>query len=103
MLVGEIVLAGFYSEPLAFAFAPAFMREARIRVAAEWKPADMKAVCQLCETGVLALDGLITHHAQADEAERMAIAQHVIHNDDKRLVIPQVLGVHAELLNPLNS
>ena len=31
---GEIVLAGFYAEPLAFAFPPAFMREARIRVAA---------------------------------------------------------------------
>ena len=35
---GEIVLAGFYSEPLSFAFAPAFMREARICVAAEWVP-----------------------------------------------------------------
>ena len=34
---GEVVLAGFYSEPLAFAFPPAFMREARIRVAAEWR------------------------------------------------------------------
>ena len=34
---GEIVLAGFYSEPLSFAFPPAFMREARIRVAAEWR------------------------------------------------------------------
>ena len=34
---GEIVLAGFYSEPLSFAFPPAFMREARIRVAAEWQ------------------------------------------------------------------
>lgn len=32
---GEIVLAGFYSEPLSFAFPPAFMREARLRVAAE--------------------------------------------------------------------
>ena len=41
---GEIVLAGFYSEPLSFAFPPAFMREARIRVAAEWQPADLVAV-----------------------------------------------------------
>ena len=39
---GEIVLAGFYSEPLSFAFPPAFMREARIRVAAEWQPADLR-------------------------------------------------------------
>ena len=58
---------------------------------------------------VMARDGVEEAHVrarmdnQADEAERMAIAQHVIHNDDKRLVIPQVLGVHAELLNPLNS
>jgi bacteriochlorophyllide a dehydrogenase len=34
---GEVVLAGFYKEDLKFAYAPAFMREARIRVAAEWK------------------------------------------------------------------
>ena len=40
---GEIVLAGFYSEPLSFAFPPAFMREARIRVAAEWQPPDLAA------------------------------------------------------------
>ena len=29
---GEIVLAGFYEAPLSFAFPPAFLREARIRV-----------------------------------------------------------------------
>ena len=40
---GEIVLAGFYDEPLSFAFPPAFMREARLRVAAEWQPADLAA------------------------------------------------------------
>ena len=34
---GEIVLAGFYDTPLSFAFPPAFMREARIRIAAEWR------------------------------------------------------------------
>ena len=38
------MLAGFYSEPLSFAFPPAFMREARLRVAAEWKPSDLIAV-----------------------------------------------------------
>ena len=48
---GEIVLAGFYSEPLAFAFPPAFMQEARIRVAAEWQPADLAAVKALIEAG----------------------------------------------------
>lgn len=35
---------------------------------------------------------------QVSEAERLAIADHVIHNDDTRLVIPQVLEVHAALL-----
>ncbi len=35
---------------------------------------------------------------QVSEAERLAIADHMIHNDDSRLVIPQVLEVHAALL-----
>ena len=72
---GELVLAGFYTEPLYFAFAPAFMREAQIRCAAEFKRPDLLAVKQLAETGVLSLDGLITHHAepmQADAAYRTA-------------------------------
>jgi bacteriochlorophyllide a dehydrogenase len=72
---GEIVLAGFYTEPLNFAFAPAFMREAQFRCAAEFKRPDLLAVKQLAETGVLSLDGLITHHAepmQADAAYRTA-------------------------------
>jgi 3-hydroxyethyl bacteriochlorophyllide a dehydrogenase len=72
---GEIVLAGFYSAPLQFAFAPAFMREARIRVAAEWKPADLVAVMALLRAGRLSLDGLITHRepaAQAAQAYRTA-------------------------------
>jgi 3-hydroxyethyl bacteriochlorophyllide a dehydrogenase len=67
---GEVVLAGFYSEPLHFSFPPAFMREAQIRAAAEWKPADMLAVRELAESGFLPLDGLITHHAQASDCER---------------------------------
>ena len=65
---GEIVLAGFYSEPLSFAFPPAFMKEARIRVAAEWREADMRAVRDLVEDGLLSLDGLITHRANATDA-----------------------------------
>ena len=67
---GEVVLAGFYSEPLAFSFPPAFMREAQIRAAAEWKPADMLAVRELAESGFLPLEGLITHHAAASDCER---------------------------------
>ncbi|MFN9121551.1 MAG: chlorophyll synthesis pathway protein BchC [bacterium] len=65
---GEIVLAGFYSAPLQFAFAPAFMREARLRVAAEWKPADLVAVTDLLASGRLSLDGLITHRVPAAHA-----------------------------------
>jgi 3-hydroxyethyl bacteriochlorophyllide a dehydrogenase len=65
---GEIVLAGFYSEPLSFAFPPAFVREARIRVAAEWQPADLVATKALVESGRLSLDGLITHHHAARNA-----------------------------------
>jgi 3-hydroxyethyl bacteriochlorophyllide a dehydrogenase len=64
---GEIVLAGFYNK-LGFAFAPAFMREARLRIAAQWQPADLTAVKTLAQTGALSLDGLITHHAPAEAA-----------------------------------
>jgi len=67
---GEIVLAGFYSGSLAFAFAPAFMREAQIRVAAEWKRADMLAVREIADAGLLPLSDLITHHAAAGDCER---------------------------------
>lgn len=65
---GEIVLAGFYSEPLSFAFAPAFMKEARLRIAAEWNRDDMLATRMLVEEGALSLDGLITHHSSASDA-----------------------------------
>lgn len=67
---GEVVLAGFYDTPLSFMFAPAFMREARLRVAAQWQPSDLLAVKELAESGRLSLDGLITHRAAATEADR---------------------------------
>ena len=66
---GEVVLAGFYDTPLSFVFPPAFMREARIRVAAQWQPADLIAVRDLAGSGALALDGLITHRHAALEAD----------------------------------
>lgn len=66
---GEVVLAGFYSEPLSFSFPPAFMRQARIRVAAEWNPNDLVAVKSLVDTGALSLDGLITHRAEISQAQ----------------------------------
>jgi 3-hydroxyethyl bacteriochlorophyllide a dehydrogenase len=65
---GEIVLAGFYRDPLAFRFPPAFLREARFRVAAEWQPADLAGVAALVAAGALSLDTLITHRRAASDA-----------------------------------
>ncbi len=65
---GEVVLAGFYNQPLSFSFAPAFMREANFRCAAEWQRPDLLATRQLIEEGRLSLDGLITHRAEAPRA-----------------------------------
>lgn len=65
---GEIVLAGFYDQPLSFAFPPAFMREARLRVAAQWRQGDLDVVMALIAEGRLSLDGLITHRAPANDA-----------------------------------
>jgi bacteriochlorophyllide a dehydrogenase len=65
---GELVLAGFYSQPISFAFPPAFQREARIRIAAEWQPEDLQSVHALIETGALDLSGLITAIEPASHA-----------------------------------
>jgi 3-hydroxyethyl bacteriochlorophyllide a dehydrogenase len=65
---GEIVLAGFYADPLSFRFPPAFMREARIRVAAQWQPADLSTVSEMAADGRLSLDGLVTHVRAAGDA-----------------------------------
>jgi len=65
---GEVVLAGFYTAPLSFAFPPAFMKEARLRIAAEWTRDDLLATRALVESGALSLDGLITHRRPAESA-----------------------------------
>ena len=65
---GEVVLAGFYKQDLGFAFAPAFMREAQIRIAAQWKKPDLQAVAERVAAGALSLDGLITHTYAVDRA-----------------------------------
>jgi bacteriochlorophyllide a dehydrogenase len=65
---GEITLAGFYSAPLSFVFPPAFMREMRLRIAAEWQPADLTGVLALMEQGKLSFSGLISHQRPATEA-----------------------------------
>ena len=65
---GEVILAGFYSAPLHFIFPPAFMREASIRIAAQWEPKDLQIALELFANGKLVLDGLITHRTTADNA-----------------------------------
>nr|WP_214649935.1 chlorophyll synthesis pathway protein BchC [Palleronia pontilimi] len=67
---GEIVLAGFYTDPISFAYPPAFMKEARLRVAAEWTPLDMAVTTQMTASGALSLDGLVTHSASAKDAKQ---------------------------------
>ena len=65
---GEIVLAGFYKDPLSFTFPPAFMREARFRIAAQWQRADLELVGRLASDGRLRLDDLVTHRADIGDA-----------------------------------
>jgi 3-hydroxyethyl bacteriochlorophyllide a dehydrogenase len=65
---GEICLGGFYSEPVTFTFPPAFLREARFRIAAQWKESDLLTVADFANRGVLDLDGLITHREPAVRA-----------------------------------
>jgi len=67
---GQIVLAGFYDQRPAFDFAPAFIREVTLRIAAQWAPEDLAAVARLAAAGELDLGGLITHCAPAEEAAR---------------------------------
>jgi 3-hydroxyethyl bacteriochlorophyllide a dehydrogenase len=70
----ELVLAGFYTEPLAFQYVPAFLRGARLRVAAEWHPADLAEARALALDGRLALDGLVTHVVPAADESAIAAA-----------------------------
>lgn len=65
---GEVVLCGFYTEAISFAFPPAFMKELRLRIASEWQPADLQATRRMIDDGRLSLDGLITHRAAAADA-----------------------------------
>ena len=72
---GEIILAGFYDNDIAFQFAPAFMREVKLRIASQWDPSDLNAVKNCIDAGLLSLDGLITHHRssiQIDDVYRTA-------------------------------
>lgn len=66
---GELVLAGFYPGRVSFDFAPAFIREATLAIAAEFTARDVDAVLGLVAAGSLSLSGLITHHAAPTDAE----------------------------------
>jgi 3-hydroxyethyl bacteriochlorophyllide a dehydrogenase len=65
---GEIVLVGFYAAPLHFNFAPAFMREMRLRIATEFQPQDLADVIAMVEKGTLSLEGLVTNRVPANDA-----------------------------------
>ena len=65
---GRLILAGFYPGRVDFAFAPAFMREITIAIAAEWQSEDLDQVLACLRARQLSLDGLITHHAPAHAA-----------------------------------
>lgn len=58
---GEIVLAGFYPGNINFAFPAAFMKEARLRVSAEFNAEDVSVTRSLIEAGDLSLNGLVTN------------------------------------------
>lgn len=64
---GEIVLAGFYDR-ISFDFPPAFIKEVRLRIAAEFQPEDLGAVHELACSGGLELEGLITHRRAFKDA-----------------------------------
>lgn len=74
---GRLSLGGFYSEPVNFDFAPAFMREITLGIAAEWVPDDLSLTLALVSSGALSLDGLVSHqysHKQAEEAYSVAFS-----------------------------
>lgn len=72
---GELVLAGFYTDKISFAFPAAFIKEARLRIAAEWAPDDLTQVLALIAADRLKLDGLITHRrAVANAADAYTTA-----------------------------
>jgi bacteriochlorophyllide a dehydrogenase len=64
---GELVLAGFYDR-ISFDFPAAFLKEIRLRVAAEWSPPALVATAALVSEGRLSLEGLVTHREPATAA-----------------------------------
>ncbi len=66
---GELILAGFYGERIGCSFAPAFMRELTLSIAAEFRPDDVVDVIRLVEAGSLSLKGLVSHRASPADAQ----------------------------------
>ena len=73
----------------------------RIIVVSAPEPLRMARVMQRDGVGEHAVKARMAN--QASDEERSAIADHVIHNDDRKLVIPQVLAIHEALLNASRS
>lgn len=65
---GEIVLGGFYHEPVKFAFPLAFMRAMQLKIAAEFTPQDLADVTAMVTSGQFSLDDIITHRVPAAAA-----------------------------------
>ena len=66
---GRLTLGGFYNDPVNFNFAPAFMREISLGIAAEWVPDDLSLTLGLVQAGALSLDGLVSHQYSFNQAE----------------------------------
>lgn len=65
----QIVLGGFYAQPVTFEFPAAFMREINIKISAEWQAEDIATAQQLITTKALSLSGLVTHDLPARAAQ----------------------------------
>ena len=65
---GRLTLGGFYNEAVNFNFAPAFMREINLGIAAEWVPDDLHKTLSLVQAGALSLEGLVSHQLSFEKA-----------------------------------
>jgi dephospho-CoA kinase len=60
-------------------------------------PEDLRVRRVMERDGVTEAEVRARMRNQASEEQRLSIAQHVIHNDGTRLVIPQVIAIHEAL------